>query len=170
MRGAALSAQVNRIREPTTPPVEFAFLLSQVLGEPRDRKCTAEELTERRDERVRSIVRFAYDRVPWYGRLMREAGVVPDDIRTAGDLSLLPASGHPDLLSHPDDFLAIGSDTSVFVELKTSGSSGVPRTIFHDVEGMIAGWAVKLRERAVREVMTRHLGHVRGLWAAGNEG
>ncbi|MFE0355553.1 GntR family transcriptional regulator [Streptomyces nigra] len=25
-------------------------------------------------------------------------------------------------------------------------------------------------ERAVREVMTRHLGHVRGLWAAGNEG
>jgi phenylacetate-CoA ligase len=141
----------HAIEEPRTPQVEFAFLLSQVLGEPRDRKCDAEELAERRDERVRSITRFAYERVPWYGRLMRDAGVIPEDIRTASDLSRLPASGHQQLLASPQDFLPRGIGAADLVELKTSGSSGVPRTIFHDVEGMIAGWAVKLRERAVRE-------------------
>lgn len=136
--------------------MEFAFLLSQVIGEPRDRKCTPEQIADRRDERVRSIVRFAHVRVPWYGRVMRDKGLFPKDIRGASDLSLLPVI-EPDLLSNPDDFLPRGARKEDFVELRTSGSSGAPRTIYHDAQGMIAGWAVNLRERAVRE------GYVGGL-------
>jgi phenylacetate-CoA ligase len=146
------------IEEPKTPPVEFAFLLTQVLGEPRDLKASAEEMASRRDARARSIVEFACRNVPWYGRVMREIGLDPGDVRTAVDLSRLPTIEHDDLLSHPEDFLPRGARVSDFVELKTSGSSGAPRTIYHDVEGMIAGWAVKLRERAVRE---RHIGRLR---------
>jgi phenylacetate-CoA ligase len=146
------------IEEPETPPVEFAFLLSQVMGEPRDRKLGVEEMAARRDERVRSIVRFAHDSVPWYGRVMRERGMLPEDVQTASDLSLLPDVEHDDLSSSSGDFLPRDARIESFVELKTSGSSGAPRTIYHDVEGMIAGWAVKLRERAVRE---RHLGRLK---------
>lgn len=143
------------IEEPRTPPVEFAFLLTQVLGEPRDVKNTAGELAARRDERLRSIVRFAWERVPWYERAMRESGVDPGHIRAPEDLDRIPAVEHDDLLSSPEDFLPRGASIEDFVELRTSGSSGAPRTIHHDVEGMIAGWAVKLRERAVRET---HIG------------
>jgi phenylacetate-CoA ligase len=146
------------IEEPKTPPVEFAFLLTQVLGEPRDLKASAEEMGSRRDARARSIVEFACRNVPWYGRVMREMGLDPGDVRTAADFSRLPTIEHDDLLSHPEEFLPRGARVADFVELKTSGSSGAPRTIYHDVEGMIAGWAVKLRERAVRE---RHIGRLR---------
>lgn len=150
---------MNRIvEEPRTPPVDFAFLLSQVMGEPRDRKCSPEEFADRRDERARSIVRFAHQSVPWYGRLMRDRGLSPKGIRSATDLSLLPTIGHEDLLANSEDFLPRGARTEEFVELKTSGSSGAPRTIYHDVEGMVAGWAVKLRERAVREA---HIGRLK---------
>ena len=139
------------IEEPRTPPVEFAFLLSRVLGEPRDIKLSAGEMSKRRDDAVQSIVHFAYDNVPWYGRVMSALGISPEDIQSAPDLSLLPIIEHDDLLSNSKDFLPRGARVEEFVELKTSGSSGAPRTIYHDVEGMIAGWAVKLRERSLRE-------------------
>jgi phenylacetate-CoA ligase len=138
--------------------VDFAFLLSQVMGEPRDRKCSAKELADRRDEGVRSIVRFAYENVPRYGRILRDSGLSPRDIQAASDLSLLPTIEHDDLLTNPEDFMARGARTEDFVELRTSGSSGAPRTIHHDVPGMVAGWAVKLRECAVRE---GHIGRLK---------
>lgn len=143
------------IEEPRTPPVEFAFLLSRVLGEPRDTKLDAEEMAQRRNDALLSIVRFAYDTVPWYRRAMTERGVTPEAFESTADLSLLPPVEHDDLLSSPDEFLPRGARMEELVELRTSGSSGAPRTIYHDVEGMIAGWAVKLRERSLRE---KHIG------------
>jgi phenylacetate-CoA ligase len=139
------------IEEPRTPLAEFAFLLSRVLPEPRDTRLGVEEMSKRRDDASQSIVRFAYDNVPWYGRVMSERGISPEAIRSASDLSHLPIVEHDHLLSSPAEFLPRGVRVEDLVELKTSGSSGAPRTIYHDVEGMIAGWAVKLRERALRE-------------------
>ena len=133
------------------PAVDFRFLLTQVLGEPRDRKSSPGELIARRDERVRSIVRLAYEAVPWYGRAMRERGIVPADVETADDLRILPVVGHEDLATEPKAFLPREARLEDLLELRTSGSTMIPRRIFHDSEGMIAGWAVKLRERAVRE-------------------
>ncbi|HYO47012.1 MAG TPA: hypothetical protein VEY33_10040 [Gemmatimonadota bacterium] len=134
-----------------TSPVEFRYLLDQVWGEPRDLKLGPEEMAARRDERVRSIVRFAFERVPWYGRAMRERGLDPDDIQSVDDLALLPIVGHEDLSSDPAAFLPRGARTEDLLELKTSGSTMISRSVYHDPEGIVAGWAVKLRERTVRE-------------------
>ena len=133
------------------PPVDFRFLMTQVLGEPRDRKSPPEELVARRDERVRAIVRLAFELVPWYGRAMRERRIDPADVATADDLRLLPVVRHEDLAAEPEAFLPRGTRLEDLLELWTSGSTMIPRRIFHDSEGMLAGWAVKLRERAVRE-------------------
>jgi phenylacetate-CoA ligase len=138
--------------------VEFAFLLSRVLGEPRDTKLSAGEMSKRRDDALQAIVRFAYDEVPWYRRVMTERGISPADFRSTSDLALLPAVEHDDLLSNSGEFLPRGVRVAELVELRTSGSSGAPRTIYHDVEGMIAGWAVKLRERSLRE---KHIGQLK---------
>lgn len=133
------------------PPVDFRFLLTHFLGEPRDLKDTPEAMIARRDERVRSIVRLAFEEVPWYGRAMRERGLDPADIGTAEDLRLLPVVRHEDLAAEPEAFLPRGSRVAEFLELKTSGSTMIPRRIFHDSAGMVAASAVKLRERAARD-------------------
>lgn len=114
-------------------PVDFRFLLTQVWGEPRDLKSSADEMVARRDERARSIVRFAYEHVPWYGRVMREMRFVPDDIRTADDLALLPIVRHEDLASAPADFLPQDARMADLLELRTSArfarnASGRPGT------------------------------------------
>ena len=131
--------------------VDFRFLLSQVWGEPRDRRLSAEEMTARRDDRVRSIVRFAYERVPWYGRAMRDRGLGPEDFRSAADLALLPVVEHDALSSEPEAFLPVDARKETLLKLKTSGSTMMPRLVYHDPQGVVAGWAVKLRERALRD-------------------
>jgi phenylacetate-CoA ligase len=131
--------------------LSFRFLLSQVWGEPWDLKLSADEMALRRDERVRSIVRFAFEQVPWYRRAMRDRDLGPDDFRTADDLALLPVAGHADLTSDPAAFLPRNANREDLLELRTSGTTMQARSIYHDPEGMIAGWAVKLRERAVRQ-------------------
>lgn len=131
--------------------VEFRYLLSQVWGEPRDLKLSADEMAARRDERVRAIVRFAYENVPWYGRAMRARGLDPADVEIADDLALLPVVEHEDLFSDGTAFLPRGADPGGFLALPTSGSTMIPRTIYYDDEALVAGWAVKLRERAARE-------------------
>ena len=140
------------------PAVDFRYLLSQVWGEPRDRKLSAEEMAARRDERVRSMVRFACERVPWYGHAMRDRGLGPDDFRSAADLALLPVVEHEDLSSAPQAFLPTDIRLADLLELKTSGSTMMPRRVYHDPEGIVAGWSVKLRERAIRD---RIVGQIR---------
>jgi phenylacetate-CoA ligase len=149
---------LNERRQTSASPVEFQFLMSQVWGEPRDLKLSPEEMAARRDERVRSIVRFAFERVPWYGRAMRDRGLAPEDFQTVDDLALLPIVGHEELASENDAFLPRDARTEDLLELKTSSSTMTARRVYHDPEGIIAGWAVKLRERAVRE---RHIGQRR---------
>src|SRR5688572_7507994 len=112
--------------------VDFRYLMSQVWGEPRDRRLSADEMAARRDERVRSIVRFAYDRVPWYGKVMRDRRLGPEDFRSATDLALLPVVEHEDLSSEPDAFLPIDCRREELLELNTSGSTMMPRRVYHD--------------------------------------
>jgi phenylacetate-CoA ligase len=142
---------VNSSGPEVTAAVDFRFLLDQVWGEPRDLKLSAAEMARRRDERVRSIVRFAFEQVPWYGRAMQDRGLEPEDFQTADDLALLPFVGPEDLTSDPDAFLPRDAKRDDLLELLTSGTTMRSRSIYHDPEGMIAGWAVKLRERTVRQ-------------------
>jgi phenylacetate-CoA ligase len=131
--------------------VEFRYLLSQVWGEPRDLKLSADEMAARRDERVRAIVRFAYENVPWYGRAMRERGLDPAAFETDDDLARLPVVESEDLAADAAAFLPRGADLAAFLALPTSGTTMLPRTVYYDDEALVAGWAVKLRERAARE-------------------
>jgi phenylacetate-CoA ligase len=151
MRDAKARRRVSEGGPPGPARVEFRYLLSQVWGEPRDLKLSGDEMAARRDGRVRAIVRFAYENVPWYRGAMRARGLDPADVRTADDLALLPVVEHEDLSSDGVAFLPRDADPGGFLALPTSGSTMIPRTIFHDDEALVAGWAVKLRERAARE-------------------
>jgi len=49
-----------------------------------------ERMRRFQDKRFRSIVRYAYENVPFYRRLYREAGFDPYSVRGIEDLSKLP--------------------------------------------------------------------------------
>jgi phenylacetate-CoA ligase len=140
----------SRRKVTPAPSPEFGYFLSELWGEPRDVRGPPEAIAERRDRRVAEIVRFAFDRVPWYQRAMRKYGLVPEEFASAEDLERLPPIDPADLRNR-DDFLPCGAPLADFLPLSTSGSTGEPRTIYHDLEGLLAGLAVALRSRAVRD-------------------
>src|SRR5262249_40843034 len=59
--------------------------------------------------RLRRLVKFAYERVPLYAEKYRRAGFTPSDLRSLGDLALLPSVTKREVLdAYPDGALARG--------------------------------------------------------------
>lgn len=79
---------------------------------------------------LRQLVRHAHAKVPYYRRLLDEAGVDPRGIRRLRDLALIPVTSREDiqLLSAPD-LCARDVDVNTLRMLQTSGSTGAPLTV-----------------------------------------
>jgi len=84
------------------------------------------------DRALRSVVRDAYRHVPVYRRLMDAAALSPEDVRTSRDLGRLPIV-HKEDLHRPkslDDVLRCGTRPDRCAQVMTSGSSGIPVSIY----------------------------------------
>lgn len=94
-----------------------------------------EELNRLHLKRLQILLRYAYDRVPFYRRLYHDAGIAPDDIQSLDDFNrYVPAIDKKDLVraqqSDPPwgDGIALGPDYHLY-RFQTSGSTGVPLCI-----------------------------------------
>ena len=85
-----------------------------------------EKLIEYQNKRLRGIVRYAYDNVPFYYKKFRQAGLKPDDIKTAEDLSKLPIVRRDEVKRNLDRMVSKEYDLARLKMLRTSGSTGEP--------------------------------------------
>lgn len=96
-----------------------------------------EELRKLQSERLIAQVNHVYNDLPCYRRLMDEAGVTPDDIRSIDDLHKLPFTSKADLRSnYPDGMLAVPKSECVRIH-STSGTTGKRVVAYytqHDVD------------------------------------
>jgi phenylacetate-CoA ligase len=97
--------------------LEFAGLLHRKTW-PRER------LDRLRRLKLQRLIAHAYERVPYYRRLMDQAGVRPADIRDSSDLRKLPVTTKADLRRAGQDCLS--NEMQASTVLHTSGHSGVP--------------------------------------------
>lgn len=99
------------------------------------------------NKRVRAVVRYTYDCVPFYHEKFRNAGVSPSDIRSVDDLAKLP-------VVYKDELRNVGVSQMVSREcdpkglkvLRTSGSAGKPFKFY--VSGVEDDWRKALYLRA----------------------
>jgi phenylacetate-CoA ligase len=82
-------------------------------------------------ERLRKLVAFAYERVPYYRKLLDGAGFHPRDLRSASDLVAIPVSTREQLQSVPiEDRLVQGVSRDRLIGVRSSGSTGTPVTMY----------------------------------------
>ena len=105
-----------------------------------DRRSGA-ELEGAQDARVRDLVAWAYDRVPYYRRVMDERGLRPEHVTRARDLALLPLIHRRTVLEHADEMLARGVPPGAREIVATSGTSGVPIRLWIDRDRSAREWA-----------------------------
>lgn len=88
------------------------------------------KLLSYQNKRLRSVVRYAYDFVPFYNRTFRLAGIRPDSIKTVSDLGKLPIVGKNEIREDPDSLISREFRQQDLRTLSTSGSTGKPLRIF----------------------------------------
>jgi phenylacetate-CoA ligase len=106
----------------------------------------AERLTALRDRRLRRMVAHAYTRVPYYRRLFDQAGVRPEELRSAADLARIPVTCKADLRRIPiDERVASGTQIDRCLHLRSSGTSGEPFSVYWNVGGYSVFLALTVR-------------------------
>jgi len=111
-------------------------------------KCS--ELQDLQLKRFRTLVRHAYENVPFYRRKFRDAGVKPYDVRSFDDLCRIPITTKFEVQAcNPRDVVAGGVDLGSLIKRTTSGSTGVPLAVF--VDGMVADFHYAVFMRAMFE-------------------
>ena len=76
--------------------------------------------------RLGQIVRFAFERCPFYARRFHQIGLTPEDLRQPGDLLKIPALTKDDIRQYQADLTARGVASASYEDNYTGGSTGSP--------------------------------------------
>jgi len=82
-------------------------------------------------EKLQQLLKYAYKNVPGYYSLYKDAGIVPEDIRSLEDIKLLPCLTKEILRDNLSLFTSMASSKWGQVYTTTSGSTGVPVGFYH---------------------------------------
>ncbi len=130
--------------------------------------CPPEELQRMQIKKLRSLITYAGRYVPYYRRLFKKAGLMPQDIRSLEDITAIPALSRYDVIEHHREMVderllpavasaeASGRDPGVplaFARLRrhrlvrntSSGSTGTPTVFYEDGSRTALNWAYELR-------------------------
>lgn len=107
----------------------------------RSERLPAQELVAAQDARVRDLVAWSYERVPYYKRVMDDRGVRPEHVRRAADLALLPLLDKRTVLENADELLARGVSDASRELVATGGTSGEPMRFWIDRGRSSTEWA-----------------------------
>ena len=105
--------------------------------QPEIETASREAILKIQNEKIVRQVRYVWEHVPYYKKLMEEKGVTPDDIRSVDDIRLLPFLSKADLReAYPYGLL--GTDLRNCVRIhSTSGTTGKRVVAFytqHDID------------------------------------
>ena len=127
--------------------VNFARLLYYLAGAMRRLYWDRDKLRKYQEKRLRAVVKYAYENVPFYHANFREMGVKPDDVKCLDDLSKLPLIRKSELRQVPPrQRVSREFDIERLKVVRTSGSTGEPFTTY--ICGRESDWRKAIYMRA----------------------
>jgi phenylacetate-CoA ligase len=136
-----------------------AFVLWHARNEMRLPYLPRERILDIQSRRVRTIVKLAYDTVPFYRDVMDAARLRPIDFQSAADLSKLPLINSEQLARSPERFLSRRFARSGAFRLNSSGTVGSIKPVYHDYQSLMLALAHGHRQRVV---LARYVGRTFG--------
>jgi len=113
----------------------------------------SDRLKDFQNERLRSVIKYAYDFVPFYHKKFRLLGLKPSDFKSKEDLRKLPVLSKSEIRQNVKEMVSTEFDLNDLRMLSTSGSTGSP--LFLYING--------------RENMFRKAKHLRANFACGQK-
>jgi len=111
--------------------VNFARLLYYLAGAMRRLYWDKDKLRRYQEKRLRAVIKYAYENVPFYHEKFRKFGLNPDDIKTLEDLSKIPITSKNELRrENPLRLVSVKVDVRDLKVVRTSGSTGEPFEVY----------------------------------------
>ncbi len=127
------SAFVSKVLYPAVELVERRHFLSILDWYNHCQYLPYEELKARQEEKLRQLIRHAYENVPFYRDKFDSVGLRPEEISVIEDLSKLPVTTRLEIRNNfPDRMVAKNIPRQRRVLKQTSGSTGTPLEFYLD--------------------------------------
>jgi phenylacetate-CoA ligase len=111
--------------------VNFARLIYYLASAMQRQHWDRDKLRKYQEKRLRAVVKYAYEHVPFYHKKFKSAGIKPDDIKCLENLSKLPLIRKSEFRQvSPRQRVSIEFDINKLKMIRTSGSTGEPFTIY----------------------------------------
>jgi phenylacetate-CoA ligase len=110
-------------------------------------KWSVAEIEAYQDEKLRALIRHAFENVPYYRERWKSLRLSPDDIRKREDLAKLPVLTKEDVRQNADRFLSQKARKSDLLSRHTSGTTGKALHFYMSKEAVAFQWAVWWRHR-----------------------
>ena len=98
-------------------------------------------------ERLKAVVKHAYETVPFYRKRYDEYGVRPEDIKELSDISRLPILTREDVRSAGDALISSRYPKNKLIHGHTSGTTGSPLSCYWDKQTCVYNNAVDWRQK-----------------------
>ncbi|HAR68253.1 MAG TPA: phenylacetate--CoA ligase, partial [Thermus scotoductus] len=140
------------------------------MYQPELETLSREKLRALQEERLSNIVAYVYERVPFYRRLLDEAGVDPKGVRTLEDLPKLPFTKKDHLReNYPFGLFAVPREKLARIHA-SSGTTGKPTVVGYtknDLQVFAEVVARSLAAAGARPGMMLHNAYGYGLFTGG---
>ncbi|MEM1590226.1 MAG: phenylacetate--CoA ligase family protein [Candidatus Bathyarchaeia archaeon] len=91
------------------------------------------KLRDLQSKKFKFLLRYAYDNVAFYHRKFKDAGFRPDDFKGFDDLKRIPTTTKFELQAcEPRDLVSKSCNFGSLIKRTTSGSTGIPLTVYVD--------------------------------------
>ena len=110
-------------------------------------KWSAAEIESYQNEKLRFLIRHAYDSVPYYRERWKALKLSPEDIRNRGDLAKLPVLTKEDVRQNFSRLVSERVSRHELVRRHTSGTTGKALHFYVTNEAIAFQWAIWWRHR-----------------------
>ncbi len=138
--------------------------------DPHIERMPLEDLHSLQEDRLKSVVRYVYDHSAFYRQRFKEAGVVPEDIKTLADVTKLPFTRKADLRDNYPTGMFSADKSQIVRYHVSSGTTGKP-TVVGYTRGDIETWSESLARALTSLGLSRddvvQVGYGYGLFTGG---
>lgn len=110
-------------------------------------KWSASEIEAYQNERLRALVRHAFENVPYYRERWSALKLSPDDIRSRADLCKLPVLTKEDIRQNAERIVSLKTPRRELLSRHTSGTTGKALHFYMTRDAIAFQWAVWWRHR-----------------------
>ncbi len=111
--------------------------------------ASLQALKRDQNRRLHSIIAHAFRYVPYYREIMGRFGLRPGDFLQVEDLEKLPILEPNQIQRDPEYFVSTRQPLHRYLRLRSGGSTGMPRTVYHDTRAVLQNAAHGERERSI---------------------